>query len=129
MPLAMTERMRRELDELGYTVLESFIAGAELQRLRSAAQEFAAAGSRRETDGGVAEIALEMMDYEPLLPYLVDAMGWNIHMRDGLETCRAPASGEPADTTKLASAWHVRHYLTSNSVSWGPGPAGREAAA
>ena len=125
----MTERMRRELDELGYTVLESFIAGAELQRLRSAAQEFAAAGSRRETDGGVAEIALEMMDYKPLLPYLVDAMGWNIHMRDGLETCRAPASGEPADTTKLASAWHVRHYLTNSASCWGPGPTGREAAA
>ena len=107
MPLAMTEQMRTELDELGYTVLESFIAGAELHRIQSAAQAFAAEGSRRAQDGGVAEIALEMMDYEPLLPYLVDAMGWNIHMRDGLETCRAPASGEPGDTTKLGSAWHI----------------------
>ena len=107
MPLAMTEQMRTELDELGYTVLESFIAGAELQRIQSAAQAFAAEGSRRDQDGGVAEIALEMMDYEPLLPYLVDAMGWNIHMRDGLETCRR-AVRPPAASRGTPPSWGRR---------------------
>jgi hypothetical protein len=80
--------MRRELDELGFTVLEGLLSGTELGRVATATWAVAEHG-----DGGrVAPIALEMMAYEPVMPYLVDAMGWNIHMRDGLFACYPPSS-------------------------------------
>ena len=107
-PLAMTERMRRELDECGFTVLESFIQGAELARIATAARGLAEHG-----DGGeVHPIALEMMDYEPVLPLLVDAMGWNIHMRDGLMTAIRPRlehqrQQSEVDPSKLGTTWHI----------------------
>jgi ectoine hydroxylase-related dioxygenase (phytanoyl-CoA dioxygenase family) len=104
--LEMDERMRAELDEDGFTVLESFIVGDELERIRAAVLDVAKHG-----DGGaVSEIALEMMSYEPLLPYLVSAMGWNIHMRDGLMTSIAPQqpNQQPSDAaSRLGTNWHI----------------------
>lgn len=102
--LELDERMRAELDEDGFTVLESFIQGAELERIRAAVLDLAQHG-----DGGVVSpIALEMMSYEPLLPYLVAVMGWNVHMRDGLMTSIAPPQeGRAVDADKLGTAWHI----------------------
>lgn len=101
--LEMDERMRAELDEDGFTVLESFIQGEELERIRAAVLDVAKHG-----DGGlVSPIALEMMSYEPMLPYLVTAMGWNVHMRDGLMTSIAPAQEVHVDAGKLGTNWHV----------------------
>ena len=101
--LKMDERLRAELDEDGFTVLESFIQGEELERIRAAVLDVAKHG-----DGGlVSPIALEMMSYEPVLPYLVAAMGWNIHMRDGLMTNIAPVQEVHVDAGKLCTNWHV----------------------
>ena len=98
----LTERMRQELDELGFTVLEGLLTGAELERVATAVREVAEHG-----DGGkVAPIAVEMMAYEPAMPYLVDAMGWNIHMRDGLFACYKPNSN-PVDFGRLSTGWHI----------------------
>lgn len=98
----LTDPMRRELDELGFTVLEGLLSGAELERVATATRAVAEHG-----DGGrVAPIALEMMAYEPVMPYLVDAMGWNIHMRDGLFACYPPSS-EPVDFGRLSTGWHI----------------------
>ena len=102
--LEMDERMRAELDEDGFTVLESFIEGEELERIRAAVLDVAKHG-----DGGVVSpIALEMMSYEPVLPYLVSVMGWNVHMRDGLMTSIAPAQeSRHVDAGKLGTNWHI----------------------
>ena len=122
--MALTETMRRELDENGFTVLESFLQGAELERISSAMQSFAedpqgtttnefkALPSGAEATPGVDSIALEMMDYAPLLPYLVDAVGWNIAMRDGLQVSIPPAvaggvSGDETGVPTLGTAWHI----------------------
>ena len=108
----LSDQMRRELAEQGFTVLERFIQGAELERIASAVQRLAKYG-----DGGrVCPVALEMMVYEPMLPYLVDAMGWNIHMRDGLITCRPPDEG-PIDFGKLATGWHIDQQVTTVSAA------------
>ena len=138
MPLAMTDTQRRELDELGYTVLESFLSGPTLERVAAAVQadterEFAAPTSWRTWEGKKADqeetvspIALEMLDYEPVLRYVVDAMGWNIVMRDGLFACYPPAEAadaagermgwmdkpesrppEDGDGAKLGVGWHM----------------------
>ena len=102
MALALTELQRERLNNDGFVVLESFITGDELTRVTAAVQvrELCCSARLRPTqtpgltpcllaqdvaengDGGVVSpIALEMMGYEPLLPYLVDAVGWNVHMR------------------------------------------------
>jgi ectoine hydroxylase-related dioxygenase (phytanoyl-CoA dioxygenase family) len=100
--VGLTQAMRRELDEVGFTVLEGLLRGPELLRVASAVRAVAEHG-----DGGaVAPIALEMMAYEPVLPYLVDAMGWNIHMRDGLFACYPPES-KPVDFGRLRTGWHM----------------------
>ena len=36
---------------------------------------------------------LELLDHPRVLPYVVDAMGWNIHARDCLFTAQPPRSG------------------------------------
>ena len=40
---------------------------------------------------GIDEVFLNLMGHERILPYVVDSLGWNIHMRDALFT---PQVGE-----------------------------------
>ena len=122
MPLAMTERQRRELDEWGFTVLPSFFEeGPELQRLVRevklwAEREQAPPRDPRSLDGRqpgggadtprVERIALEMLDHPRILPYVVDAIGYNIHARDCLLACMPPAAGAAAED-RLAAVFHT----------------------
>ena len=60
---------------------------------------------------GIDTIFLELMDHERVLPYVVDSLGWNIHMRDALFTPQKPFGGRgdsagAADPSKLSAAWH-----------------------
>ena len=100
--MGLTETMRRELDELGFTVLEGLLRGPELQRVAASVRAVAEHGD----SGVVAPIALEMMAHEPVTPYLVDAMGYNIHMRDGLFACYPPNTN-PVDFGRLGTGWHI----------------------
>ena len=35
---------------------------------------------------GIDGVFLDLIDHERILPYVVDSLGWNIHMRDALFT-------------------------------------------
>lgn len=106
MPIAMTERQRHELDVLGYTVLENFLAGdalehtvASLDRLRDT--------EARNSRGCCAldETFRGLMDNERVLELVVDAIGWNIQMRDCIFVCTEPALSPPRRDT-LGFPWH-----------------------
>eukprot|EP01051_Picozoa_sp_SAG22_P006311 SAG22_NODE_407_length_10957_cov_5.081691_4_plen_453_part_00 len=159
--LAITAEQQRELDTNGFTVMESFFKGPELDALvagveavafrswgvttaaeadaskppvfalERAADPRAAAGgerggggdrlpnapSQREPgmaalqEGGVDEIFLNLLTHERVLPYVVDSLGWNIHLRDALFTPQKPFGGRgdgagASDPARLSAAWH-----------------------
>ena len=111
--LAMTAQQRHELDENGFVVLESFFQGEELAKLVrgvEALRQRNQQSAQTSTDGVpiVAEAdptCLELLDHPRVLPYVVDAMGWNIHARDCLFTAQPPRSGA-ATPGQLALPWH-----------------------
>lgn len=92
MSLAMTEQQRRDFDEQGFIVLEDFFTSAELDRLYTAIDEV---GARIREAKGLApdapfairnalahhEAFLDLVDHPRILPYVVDAIGWNIQIR------------------------------------------------
>ncbi len=92
MSLAMTEQQRRDFDEQGYIVLEDFFTGAELQRLLDAIDEVAERIHKAKGQPSNAPFAirnalahheafLDLVDHPRILPYVVDAIGWNIQIR------------------------------------------------
>ena len=106
MPIAMTERQRRELDESGFTVIPHFLAGAELK------QAVASLDRLRDTPAcnsrgccALDETFRGLMDKERALELVVDAIGWNIQMRDCIFVCTEPPAVPPAPD-KLGFPWH-----------------------
>lgn len=92
MSLAMTDRQRRDFDEQGFIVLEDFFAGAELQRLLDAIDDVAERIHRAKGQPPDAPFAirnalahheafLDLVDHPRILPYVVDAIGWNVQIR------------------------------------------------
>lgn len=92
MSLAMTGQQRRDFDEKGFIVLEDFFVGAELQRLLDAIDEVADQIHRTKGQSPDAPFAirnalahheafLDLVDHPRILPYVVDAIGWNIQIR------------------------------------------------
>ena len=55
---------------------------------------------------------LELMSYDRMLPYIVDAIGWNVQLRDAiLSTAAPPPDGDTASPEQpgggtLSAAWH-----------------------
>ena len=121
--LAMTAVQRRQLNEWGFVVLESFFQGEELDALLQGAGELEArlaAASAASTDGvpAVNEVdgmCLDLIDHPRILPYVVDAMGWNIHARDCLFTVKPPRAEAPGD--RLGLAWHFDQEEEFNGVT------------
>ena len=121
--LAMTEEQRGQLDRLGFVVLERFIVGEELERVLAGVGAFIA---RLQDESGLGPEAavgrrgcacadptcLELMSYDRMLPYIVDAIGWNVQLRDAILSTAAPppdgdtASPEQAGGGTLSAAWH-----------------------
>ena len=131
--LAMTEDQRGQLDRLGFVVLERFIVGEELERVLAGVGAFIA---RLQDEGGLGPEAavgrrgcacadpmcLELMAYDRMLPYIVDAIGWNVQLRDAILSTAAPPDGSGAGTSghpfgdtaspeqagggTLSAAWH-----------------------
>ena len=106
MPIAMTERQRHELAVSGFTVLESFLGGDEL------ASTVAAIDRLRDRDPrpgrgccAVDETCRSLMDHERALELVVDAVGWNIQMRDCIFVVGEPGSPAARPDT-LAVPWH-----------------------
>ena len=100
MPIAMTERQRHELAVSGFTVLESFLGGDEL------ASTVAAIDRLRDRDPrpgrgccALDETCRSLMDHERALELVVDAIGWNIQMRDCIFVVAEP--GSPAARPQL----------------------------
>src|SRR5579885_2835367 len=92
MSLAMSEQQRRDFDEQGFIVLEDFFTGAELQRLLDAIDEVAERIHKAKGQPSNAPFAirnalahheafLDLVDHPRILPYVVDAIGWNIQIR------------------------------------------------
>jgi len=111
--LGLTERHRRELNEWGFTVFESHFQGEELKELTDGADRLRKtiqASTTISSDGvaAVEEIdgtCLGLIDHPRILPYVVDAMGWNIHARDCLFNFNTPKSGEK-NRDRLTLPWH-----------------------
>src|SRR5262245_48249453 len=90
--LAMTDQQRRDFDERGFIVLENFFRPSEFERLLAAIDEVAA---RVRTVKGMQphdpiavrnalthhEAFLDLIDHPRMLPFVVDAIGWNIQIR------------------------------------------------
>lgn len=115
MSIAMTAAQLRELKEVGFTVLESFFEGEELSSLLDCARRRRGATAPRPgTSGnlyvdGTASAQDEFMglvDHPRTLPYVVDALGWNIRVRDVLFAAVQPASEPVAPATGLGAAFH-----------------------
>eukprot|EP01046_Picozoa_sp_COSAG06_P079816 COSAG06_NODE_27200_length_598_cov_1.130261_1_plen_107_part_01 len=81
--LALSERQREEMRVQGFTVMESFFQGAELEAIVSALEASIEAKQSGVVDE-VAEIFLELVDHPRILPYVVDMLGTNIQLRDAL---------------------------------------------
>ena len=121
--LAMTEDQRVQLDRLGFVVLERFIVGEELERVLAGVGAFIA---RLQDESGLGPEAavgrrgcacadptcLELMSYDRMLPYIVDAIGWNVQLRDAILSTAAPPGGSgtaspaAAGGGTLSAAWH-----------------------
>ena len=121
--LAMTEEQRGQLDRLGFVVLERFIVGEELERVLAGVGAFIA---RLQDESGLGPEAavgrrgcacadptcLELMSYDRMLPYIVDAIGWNVQLRDAILSTAAPPGGSgtaspaAAGGGTLSAAWH-----------------------
>ena len=92
---------------------QSFFQGEELAKLVrgvEALRQRNQQSAQTSTDGVpiVAEAdptCLELLDHPRVLPYVVDAVGWNIHARDCLFTAQPPRSGA-ATPGRLALPWH-----------------------
>jgi hypothetical protein len=122
---ALSQRQRRELRDDGYVVLESFFQGAELAGIVEGLEASILARSQQAPvsgaeDGGggwplnvewperveaVPQVFLDLVDHPRILPYVVDAIGWNIQLRDALFS-PVPPRASAATPTKLRSAWH-----------------------
>jgi ectoine hydroxylase-related dioxygenase (phytanoyl-CoA dioxygenase family) len=119
MSLAMTPEQMRELDEQGFTVMESFIQGEELAALVA----FADSQQSRAPTSTIPEsfeghLFMDLIDHPRILPYIVDAIGWNVHMRDCIFGPVAPRT-HAATPERLSAAWHFDqeeeyHGLTAN---------------
>lgn len=64
--LALTERQREEMRVQGYTVMESFFQGAELEAIVSALEASIEAKNRGVDE--VADIFLDLVDHQRILP-------------------------------------------------------------
>ena len=111
--LVMTEEQRNQLNDNGYVVLESFFQGAELDRMLQGVEALKARVEQSAnasidgvpTSSQVDPLCLELLDHPRILPYVVDAMGWNIHARDCLFSTQPPRAGAKSPD-QLALAWH-----------------------
>ena len=49
---------------------------------------------------------MELIDHPKILPLIVDACGWNVHMRDCIFSAAPPRGEDSPGPTALAAAWH-----------------------
>jgi hypothetical protein len=102
--LALSERQREEMRVQGFTVMESFFQGAELEAIVSALEASIEAKQSGVVDE-VAEIFLELVDHPRILPYVVDMLGTNIQLRDALFG-PVPSQADRSTPDRLRSGWH-----------------------
>ena len=112
MPIAMTDAQKQELELSGFTVLPNFLVGEELSRVTAEIEKL----RRRQPRPGrgccaVSETCRSLMDHERALSLVVDAVGWNIQMRDCIFVVAEPVGAEEGapeeDRSKtLAVPWH-----------------------
>ncbi len=116
MTIAITEKQKHELNDLGWTVLESVLTKEERERISTAMDEVADQ-LRQERDLDPDESVgcrnalarhdafVDLLDHPRVLPLVVDAFGWNIQNRDCTFEHGAPQPrGSKPDTLKLG--WH-----------------------
>ena len=114
--IAMTAKQRDELNEIGWTVLESVLTPEETKRLSDAWDEVADQLRRKQGLGPndsvgsrnglrLNDTILELIDHPKILPLVVDAIGWNIQNRDSTFGCQAPKPSD-SDPDVLSLGWH-----------------------
>ena len=113
--LVVTEAQRRELDERGFTVMENFFKGEELAALVDAVGRVDADRAASRKTSTVPRIFLELADHPRILPYVVDLLGWNVHIRDCLFGPVNPDGNRAAD--RLASAFHFDQEEELNGIT------------
>lgn len=101
--LALSEQQREEMRVQGFTVMESFFQGAELDTLVTALE--ASIESKTRGVDEVGQVFLDLVDHPRILPYVVDMLGTNIQLRDALFG-PVPAHADRSTPEKLRSAWH-----------------------
>jgi ectoine hydroxylase-related dioxygenase (phytanoyl-CoA dioxygenase family) len=132
--LAMTPEQRRDFDEKGFVVLEDFFTAEELDRLLSAIDEVAARVRQAKGLGPEAhwairnalahhEAFLDLVDHPRILPYVVDAIGWNVQIRTTHLDYRPPY---PKDLVpgELGTGKGEDHKAGYRNVVWHPDLAG-----
>ncbi len=116
MSIAITDRMREELNGSGFTVIENVLDAGACSRVEAGMDEVArrcreARGASPDTSvslrNAVArhEAILDLVDHPDILPLVVDVMGWNIQNRDSVFDYKAPVS-TPEEAHRLSLGWH-----------------------
>ena len=114
--IAMTAKQRDELNEIGWTVLESVLTPEETERLSDAWDDVADQLRRKQGLGPndsvgsrnglrLNDTILDLIDHPKILPLVVDAIGWNIQNRDSTFGCQAPKPSD-SDPDVLSLGWH-----------------------
>ena len=113
--LALTEFQREEMRIQGFTVMESFFQGAELDAMINALEASIEAKQRGVDE--VANIFLQLVDHPRILPYVVDMLGTNIQLRDALFG-PVPSRADRSKPETLRSGWHFdqEEEVTSSSL-------------
>jgi ectoine hydroxylase len=134
MLLAMTEEQKHDFDEKGFIVLEDFFTQPELERLWDAIDEIGGCIRRAKNLGPDApwsirnalshhDAFLDLVDHPRILPYVVDAIGWNIQIRTTHLDYRPPYPKDmvPGEIGTGKGADHAAGY---RNVVWHPDLAG-----
>eukprot|EP01052_Picozoa_sp_SAG31_P055961 SAG31_NODE_15748_length_740_cov_1.195008_1_plen_125_part_00 len=103
--MALTDRQREDIRSRGFTVMESFFQGEELQGLVAGLERSIQKKELGAGNAPVHDVFLELVDHPRILPYVVDLLGYNIQLRDALFGPVPPRACQ-ATPDRLRSAWH-----------------------
>jgi ectoine hydroxylase-related dioxygenase (phytanoyl-CoA dioxygenase family) len=132
--LVMSDQQRQDFEERGFILLENFFTPPEFDRLLAAIDEVAA---RIRAEKGLSgqdpfalrnalshhEAFLDLIDNPRMLPYVVDAIGWNIQIRTTHLDYRPPYP-EGLEAGELGTGEGADHSAGYKNLVWHPDLAG-----
>ena len=104
MPLALTPQQAYELNDYGFTILPSFLQGAELSELQATLGSIPPGRGRHGLETAHGDAVRKLMTHERMLPYVCDVCGYNIQCLECLTFFADPMPDEQVAQNKLHAA-------------------------